>query len=71
VVTSSAIAWKSSVLLGAVAALHLALTAPSRSTRAPDARARLARVHRLGGLDAGGARLGAAREEVDELPPHE
>jgi len=44
VVTSSAIAWKSSVLLGAVAALHLALTAPSRSTLAPDARARLARA---------------------------
>jgi hypothetical protein len=44
VVTSSSIAWKSSSLLGAVAALHLALTAPTRSTLAPDARARLARA---------------------------
>jgi hypothetical protein len=44
VVTSSSIAWKASSLLGAVAALHLALTAPSRSTLAPDARARLARA---------------------------
>ncbi len=43
-VTSSSIAWKSSSLLGAVAALHVALTAPSRSTLAPDARARLARA---------------------------
>lgn len=43
-VTSSSIAWKSSTLLGAVAALHLALTAPSRPTLAPDARARLARA---------------------------
>ena len=42
--TSSSIAWKASSLLGAVAALHLALTAPSRSTLAPDARARLARA---------------------------
>jgi len=44
VVTSSSIAWKASSLLGTVAALHLALTAPSRSTLAPDARARLARA---------------------------
>lgn len=43
-VTSPSIAWKSSSLLGAVAALHVALTAPSRSTLAPDARDRLARA---------------------------